>query len=174
LCVSCDVRATSAAAPSDPADLVGNRRTGTGCTGWTIAPGNPVLDASAAGTGIPSSSNVIGAEKIGSLILLTLDVPTDLGAPGSTTYTAGQVLAGSGARLCVWEALSGWAQGSVVDGLAWVGNPGRVGTLTVNKSGANLVISWAAGCSDGGTDYGIYQGTIGSWYSHVAIGGCTD
>jgi hypothetical protein len=174
LWISFDVPTTIGAATFDPADLVAYRRTGTGCTGWTIAPGNPVFDASAAGTGIPSSSNVIGAEKIGSLILLTLDVPTDLGPPGSTTYTAGQVLAWSGTSWSVWESLSGWPQGSGVDGLAWVGNPGRVGTLTVNKSGANLVISWAAGCSDGGTDYGIYQGTIGSWYSHVAIGGCTD
>jgi hypothetical protein len=60
-----------------------------------------------------------------------------------------------------------------VDGLSWVGNPGRVDTLSVSKSGADLVISWGGGCSDGGTDYGIYQGTLGSWYSHVAIV-CTD
>ena len=173
LWVSFDVPTTIGAATFDPADLVAYRRTGIGCTGWTIAPANPVFDASAAGTGVPSSANVIGAEKIGTTILLTIDVPTDLGPPGPTTYTAGQVVAWSGSAWSVGETLSGWPAGSQVDGLAGVGNPGRVSALTVNKSGASLVISWSAGCSDGGTDYGIYQGTIGTWYSHVAIG-CFD
>jgi hypothetical protein len=173
LWVSFDVPTTIGANTYDPADLVAYRKTGAGCSGWTIAPGNPVFDASATGSGVPISSNVIGADKIGPLILLTLDVPTDLGPPGPTTYSTGQVVAWSGAGWSAWETLSGWPAGSQVDGLSWVGNPGRVATLSVNKSGANLVVSWSAGCSDGGTDYGIYQGTIGSWYSHVAIA-CTD
>ena len=172
LWVSFDVP-TTIGATFEPGDLVAYRRTGAGCAGWTIAPVNPVFDASAAGTGIPLSSNVIGAEKIGSLILVTLDVPTDLGPPGPTTYTSGQILAWSGAAWSVWETLTGWPGSSGIDGLSWVGNPGRVDTLTVNKSGGNLAISWTAGCSEGGTDYGIYEGVIGSWYSHVGIV-CTD
>jgi len=173
LWLSFDVPTTIGGKTFDAADLVAYRRTGAGCSGWTIAPVNPVFDASAAGTGIPVSSNVIGADRIGSVILLTLDVPTDLGPPGPTTYATGQVLAWSGTAWSAWETLSGWPAGSQVDGLSWVGNPGRVATLNVNKSGANLVVSWSAGCSDGGTDYGIYLGVIGSWYSHVAIA-CTD
>jgi hypothetical protein len=173
LWVSFDVPSTIGPDTFEPADLVAYRKTGAGCAGWTIAGANPVFDASAAGTGIPLSSNVIGADKIGSLLLLTLDVPTDLGPPGPTTYTTGQVLAWSGAAWSVWETLSGWPGASGVDGLSWVGNPGRVDALSVNKSGASLVISWAAGCSEGGTDYGIYEGTIGSWYSHISIV-CTD
>jgi hypothetical protein len=29
------------------------------------------------------------------------------------------------------------------------------------------VVSWAASCSDGAADYGIYEGTIGSWFTHT-------
>lgn len=173
LWVSFDVPTTIGAATFEAADLVAYRRTAAGCPGWTIEPVNPVFDASAAGTGIPPSANVIGADKAGQLILLTLDVPTDLGPPGPSTYTTGQVLAWSGTTWSTWETLSGWPGSSAVDGLSWVGNPGRVDALSVSKSGADLVISWGAGCSDGGTDYGIYEGAIGSFYSHVAIV-CTD
>ena len=28
---------------------------------------------------------------------------------------------------------------------------------------------WAASCSTGAEDYGIYQGTIGAWYSHALL-----
>jgi hypothetical protein len=173
LWVSFDVPTTIGAKTFDPADLVAYRRTGAGCSGWTIAPANPAFDASAAGTGIPSSVNVIGADKIGSLVLVTLDVPADLGPPGPTTYTTGQVLAWNGAAWSTWETLSGWPSSSAIDGFSFVGNPGQVDTLTLAKSGGSLTLSWAAACSDGATDYGIYEGTMGSWYSHTSIV-CTD
>jgi hypothetical protein len=31
----------------------------------------------------------------------------------------------------------------------------------------NVVINWAASCSSGAEDYGIYEGALMSWYSHV-------
>jgi hypothetical protein len=170
LWVSFDVPTSIGGTTFDPADLVAYRRTGAGCSGWSILVANPVFDASAAGTGIPSSTNLIGADKVGSLILVTLDVPTDLGV---TTYTTGQVLAWSGSAWSIWENLSGWPGSSAIDALSWVGNPGKVDQISMSKSGPDLVISWAPGCSDGGIDYGVYQGTIGSWTSHVSIV-CTD
>jgi hypothetical protein len=174
LWVSFDVPATIGAVTFEPADLVAYRRTGAGCGGWTILPGNPVFDASAAGTGVPLSSNVVGAEKIGSTILLTFDVPTDLGPPGLATYTTDRVLAWNGASWSVWQPLAGWPLANAVDGLAWVGNPGRVpATLKLGKAAGNLNLVWTVSCSEGATDYGIYEGILGTWYSHVQIA-CTD
>jgi hypothetical protein len=40
--------------------------------------------------------------------------------------------------------------------------------LSVAKSGGDLTLSWGASCRGTGADYAIYQGTIGSWYSHGA------
>ena len=55
--------------------------------------------------------------------------------------------------------------------------PGEVSTsLKVGKAvspATDLIISWSSACSPGGTDYGIYEGTIGGWYSHTAIA-CSD
>ena len=54
---------------------------------------------------------------------------------GVATYTTDRVLAWNGASWSVWQLLGGWPAASTVDGLSWVGNPGRVpSTLKVNKS----------------------------------------
>ena len=39
--------------------------------------------------------------------------------------------------------------------------------------GGSLDLTWQASCSQGGEDYGIYEGTIGTWYNHDAID-CVD
>jgi subtilisin-like proprotein convertase family protein len=50
---------------------------------------------------------------------------------------------------------------------------GAPGTpLTVTKSGADVTLDWGASCNASGVDYAIYQGTIGSYFSH-AIKFCT-
>ena len=50
-------------------------------------------------------------------------------------------------------------------------NPGRIPPkLLVTKSTitpGDLTLSWLTSCSQGASDYGIYEGTIGSWYSHT-------
>jgi hypothetical protein len=57
------------------------------------------------------------------------------------------------------------------------GAPGEVlNTLQVAKSSitpGRIRLSWSASCSVGAVDYAIYQGTIGSYYSHVSAV-CTD
>jgi subtilisin-like proprotein convertase family protein len=51
--------------------------------------------------------------------------------------------------------------------------PGAVPTgapdtpLTVTASGSDITLDWGASCSSSGVDYAIYQGTIGTWYSHA-------
>jgi hypothetical protein len=39
--------------------------------------------------------------------------------------------------------------------------------LTMGKSGDDLTLTWGASCAAGDDDYEIYEGTIGSYYSHV-------
>lgn len=49
-------------------------------------------------------------------------------------------------------------------------SPGRSSGLVVGKSpgGVNLDLAWDPGCVFA-TDYGIYEGAIGVWYSHVLV-----
>jgi hypothetical protein len=46
------------------------------------------------------------------------------------------------------------------------GSPGEISGLLVAKNGANLDLAWDASCGLHATDYAVYTGTIGSWYSH--------
>ena len=58
-----------------------------------------------------------------------------------------------------------------VDGMSCGGNPGRIpANIMLDKAGGgNVQIKWSASCSQGAADYGIYEGTIGSWYSHRSL-----
>ena len=38
---------------------------------------------------------------------------------------------------------------------------------------SDVIISWNASCSEGASDYGIYEGTIGLWFSHTMVD-CAD
>lgn len=173
LVVGFDVPTTLAGATYDPADLVRFVRTGPGCGGWSLAAVNPYFDASAAGTGIPTSSNVVGADRVGGNLILSFDVPTTVGPPGPVTYLPGQLVSWNGAAFGIFEPLAGWPTSSGTFGVSWSGNPGLVQKLVVDKAGANITVSWSASCSAGATDYGIYEGTIGTWYSHTRKV-CTD
>jgi len=174
LVLSFDVPTVVAGSFYEPADLLRYRRVGTGCGAWAFSA--VFFDASAAGAGIPSSANLIGADRCGTRTVLSFDVPTDLGPPGLTTFVPGQLAAWDGATYSLFEALSGWPISSVVDGVACAGNPGLVpSALKVNKApvAGMLRLVWDQSCSQGATDYGIYQGTIGSWYSHTLLD-CSD
>jgi hypothetical protein len=177
---SFDVPVTMGAFTFDPADLVRFVRTGPACGNWALAAANPDFDASAAGTGIPSSVNMLDAASVGALRIFSLDVPADLGPPGVVTYLPGQIVAWNGAAFSLYEPLAGWPLSSTVDGLSTMGNPGIIpATLLVNKTAfpqldlSDVILSWAASCSEGASDYGIYEGTIGAWYSHTAVD-CAD
>jgi hypothetical protein len=41
--------------------------------------------------------------------------------------------------------------------------------LTVERSGADLTLSWSSSCAQGDTDYEVYEGSIGTWYSHAPL-----
>src|SRR5206468_10757606 len=40
--------------------------------------------------------------------------------------------------------------------------------LAVTRNGADLTLTWGASCNASGVDYAIYQGTLGSYYSHAS------
>ena len=53
--------------------------------------------------------------------------------------------------------------------LADASQPGAVGSLLVAASTVtpgSLDLSWAASCRAGATDYAVYEGQLGTWYSH--------
>lgn len=176
LILSFDVPVSLGPFTFDPADLVRYNRIGAACGNWALAAANPDFDASAAGLGIPTSINMRDAARAGALRIFSLDVPATLGPPGPVTYLPGQVVSWNGAAFALYEPLAGWPLSSTVDGLSTLGNPGVVGaTLFVNKTASpqldlsDVILSWSASCSEGTSNYGIYEGTIGTWYSHTFV-----
>jgi hypothetical protein len=158
----------------EPGDVVRFSPTGVGvCPGWAFA--GLAFDASSAGAGVPNWSNVGGADDIGGGWILSLDIPTDV-APPALTITPGRIARTDTVTFSVFEVLTGWPITSEVDALSCLANPGRVPvTMQVDPSATpgDLTLTWQASCSSGGEDYGIYQGSIGSWYNHAAID-CND
>jgi len=131
------------------------------------------LDSTATVPPIPISSNVTGADLRGGLVILTFDVPTTLGA---ATYAPGELVSWSGAAFASYQKDPLWPAGSRVDGVSFLADPGETPTLDVALSGVTpggLTISWTHSCSTGAEDYAIYEGRLGSWYSHKSID-CSD
>lgn len=47
---------------------------------------------------------------------------------------------------------------------------GQISALNVTKAaGTQITLSWGPSCAAGDTDYGVYEGTIGTWYNHAAV-----
>jgi hypothetical protein len=67
------------------------------------------------------------------------------------------------------------AQTVTIGGTSNPGSLAKTSAARLDKSGSNIVVSWSApGGSCTPTDYGIYEGTIGTWYSHSTAKVCTD
>jgi len=129
---------------------------------------------SAASAGVPSYANVVGADRdsAGALVL-SFDVPTNL---GGSDYLPGQLVRwNGGTNFSLYSADLTWpvsaqlrdfafvpASGAVPDGGGAPGVP-----LTVTASAGNLTLSWGSSCAAGDTDYEIYEGSLGSFYSHA-------
>src|SRR6185295_1595636 len=41
------------------------------------------------------------------------------------------------------------------------------GSVLVTKSASNITLAWGPSCNASDTDYAVYEGTIGQYYSHV-------
>ena len=135
-------------------------------TGFTL-----FFDGFAAG--ITDGNNMTGADLRDTRIIMTFDTPTTL---GSTTYLPGEVIAWNGALFSLFDQDPLWPASSRINGLSLLANPGRVPKITIAKVAGlpnDLTLSWTTSCSAGADDYGIYEGQIGSWSSHVSID-CSD
>lgn len=167
LILSFDVPTTIAAATFEPADLV---RYGAGVFAL-------FFDASASGVGIASSSNTQAADESGGSPVLAFDIPTDLApSTGPPTLLSGGIAGWDGVNYNLFDNLAGWPMSSEIAALSCQANPGRTyelvnypNPLRLGKSlltPGNIVLMWSPSCSAGAEDYGIYEGTLGNWYSH--------
>lgn len=162
LVLSFEGPAAIGAATYDPADLVRY-------AGGTFS---LFFDASAAVPPIPGALNVTGADRLGGSSVLAFDVPASLGA----TYLPGELVSWNGVTFASFHLDPSWPLSSVVSALSFVPHPGRVPWMRVDRSAltpGDLTIRWGAGSSAGAEDYGIYEGSLGSWYSHTAVD-CSD
>jgi len=130
---------------------------------------------SAAVAGVPDYANLVGASRdsAGSLVV-AFDVPVKLAGidylPGDLVRWASP----GGFSLAAHD--SGWPLSSELRDFAYAPSVGAVperqseGTpLTIAKTGTLITLSWGAACGAAwDTDYEVYEGTIGSWYSHTA------
>lgn len=172
LVVSFDVPTDIAGVIYEPADLVQFARTGPGCSGWAVV--GAFFDASAAAPPVPISTNVTGADVDGPDVVLAFDVPTTL---GGATFLPGELVKWTtGGPVSYWRDPS-WPISSRIDGFSLPTGPGTVPpTVTVKKAASppgDLVLSWAVASGWSVNDYAIYEGTLGSWYSHTSKV-CTD
>jgi hypothetical protein len=164
----------------EPADLIEFMKIGPLCQDWAVV--GLLFDASAVAFPVAPGVNVTGADEylVPNLpnplrrLVLAFNVPTTL---AGTTYLPGE--------LVLWNpnvpAFSSfhldpaWFVGERDNALSLLAAPGTIpALLTIGKGpGAQITLFWTASCSLGAEDYGIYEGTIGTWYSHTQID-CSD
>ena len=132
---------------------------------------SPFWDAESAG--VPAETNVVGADRdSGGTLVVSFDVPTNL---GGTEYLPGQLVRWNGSAFSGYFADPAWPASAQLGGFSFVPPAGAVpdgggapGTpLTVSAAAGNLTLSWGTSCASADTDYEIYEGTIGSYYSHA-------
>jgi hypothetical protein len=165
LLVSFDVPTRIAGVDYGRSDLV--RRSGSSFS----------LAWSADSAGVPASANLVGADESQAGVLsLAFDIPVSLsGIEG----LPGRIVAWNGSAFESRESASAWPASSQMRDFvfeqAWV-PPGAVPDgsdvpgvpLTLDKNpGGAVTLRWSAACGAGATDYEVYEGTIGAWWSHV-------
>ncbi len=140
------------------------------------------LDLDGATMGIPNSSNVIGGseEPLTGHAIVVFDIPTDL---GGTTYLPGQLMDWDDVALTwsVYATDPAWPTYAKTQALAFIPSapaghvpdnnaiPGTPLMVTQSLTFGDLDLAWSTSCLASDTDYGIYQGTIGSWTGHSSI-----
>lgn len=122
---------------------------------------------------VPTSSNIVGADvDVSGALVITFDVPTTLDA---TTYLPGQLVRWvSGSTFSSYYSDSGWPISSQLRDFAFSPPAGTslAMPLQIAKSGSDLALSWGGSCKSSDSDYEIYEGSLGSYYSHTILS-CT-
>jgi hypothetical protein len=131
---------------------------------------------SGAGAGVPAASNLVGAALDSAGVLaVTFDIPTTLSA---SEYLPGELAGWTGGSWYHYDTPSGWPRYAQLRDFAFVPSPGGVPDgsslpgipLTVAPAaGSDITLTWGSACSAGASDYEIYEGTMGSYYSHAAV-----
>lgn len=172
LVIGFDVPTQVGALTARPGDLMEFMKVGAGCAGWALL--GLYFDASITVPPIVPSTNVTGGDRRGIDTVIPLDVPTDFGA---TTVLPGQLIGWNGGVFSTVFADPGWPVTAHMGDFSFLADPGTVPvTMTVTRlvpDGSLLRIQWSASCSAGAEDYGIYEGALGSWYSHTQVD-CSD
>lgn len=155
-----------------PADLLAFQRVGPLCSNWVFT--GAWFDSTLTLPPVPVTTNVVGADERLGQTILSFDVPTTL---AGVTYRPGELVSWNGAAFASYSFDPAWSFGASSGDFAFLADPGRIPpTLTATRlvpSGASIQVSWSSSCSVGGSDYAVYEGKIGSWYSHVPVV-CTD
>ena len=94
-------------------------------------------------------------------------------AVAGTTTVTGDSCPGMGIGTTDCELTDGTTDGFVPPAAA---SPGGIvdGLLVSKGAGDEVTLNWNASCAALDNDYGVYEGDIGNYYSHTAVGGlCT-
>ncbi len=133
--------------------------------------------------GVPGYANVVGAAENAGGLVLTFDVPTEL---GGTLYEPGELVDysfgafGSRFKDAAWPPYAqlrgfsfGPSSGAVPDGGSVPGSPLEI----AKAAGGDITLRWDVSCSSSDSDYAVYEGVIGSFTSHdvklCSTGGAT-
>jgi hypothetical protein len=174
----------------DQTGIDGSAPTGPNPQDWMVVA--RYFDSVAAG--IPRAVNMTAADERGGVgtggphrAVLSFDVPTDDPTAGAT-FLPGDLVGWDTVNSAFdpqplhrdpnWPILAGGPAGysSRVNALCFLASPGRIPCVPPNKlhidkgpGSGQITLTWAASCSIGAEDYGIHEGTLGSWYSHDEI-----
>ncbi len=145
---------------------------------WTTAGGDFVATASAS-----VQTPTLGGVTFGPTAGLAADVADMLANPGSDfgwMLLTDELISRGARRWSSRETLtpafrptltveylpgSGGARGAIADGDDIPGAPLTVGKLPLG----DVQLDWSASCRASDTDYGVYEGQIGNWYSHGPV-----
>lgn len=157
----------------DPRNIVRNYTSGPLPSYLTVFTG--------AAAALPAGSRLIGAEYFDALnLLVSVDVPVTLGAAAYAPGDAIMVNTATNAASLYYRDTAVYPNpppNSMTD-FALPLPAGEVGnSLRAGKSGGNLAFDWSApaGCISPATvrDYAVYEGALGTWYSHKTALSCT-
>lgn len=139
-----------------------------------------VMYWNAEAAGVPLSANIVGAARdaAGSLVV-SFDVATTL---GGVDYVSGQLVRwNGGTAFSNYSTDAAWPQNAEMHGLAFPPPSGGslLTPLTISKAaGGAISLSWGTSCKSTDSDYEIYEGSIGTYYSHspnlCSTGGATN
>ncbi len=116
--------------------------------------------------GFSEGVNICGIEFDVDAIYITLDEPDT--APAGGPFLPGDIIKFNWSTTTLWFRDPSFPKYSKFDGISFDGPPGDTQNLTLKKIGSatNLELNWTASPCASTDDYGIYEGTIGNWYSH--------